>query len=104
MDRKVNLMIQSKKGETLTETLVALLIFALVSVFFVNSVNASHKITNASYAKDKEYQTLVTSAEIGSFAQNGKVSIGTTEIDVNFNTADTENTLRSYRIVNNGTE
>lgn len=73
---------RGKAGETLTETLVSMLIIGLASVLFITMVGASGRIFRGAEKKYKEIYGKITAAEVQqdvlTNSENiGKISIGT---------------------------
>lgn len=68
----INKKLHSKKGESLSETLVALLLSALALVMLAGAVSASFKVVNTSKTKLNEYyansQALVSMSSAGTAA------------------------------------
>ena len=65
--------LRETSGETLVETLVAILIVTLSSLLFLHMTMASVKISGEAKMMDSQYQTALSAAE----EQKTKVSAGT---------------------------
>lgn len=91
---------RTKSGETLVETLLAILIITLVSIAFftsaVTAANINKKVTDA----DKKLEEQLITAEKGEGTREGLVTVVTDEgnfdYDVNFSGANGD--LTSYRL------
>lgn len=68
--------LRSKAGESLIESLAAILIFTLASVGMFSMVTAAARINETAKATDREYQTQMTYAEQGETAgESGVVTM-----------------------------
>jgi ABC-type Na+ efflux pump permease subunit len=66
-----------KRGETLVETLFAILIMALMSVLFFTSAVSSQKINEKVSKADKKLQSEISVAEKGDGNRSGSVTVTT---------------------------
>ena len=74
--KKVLKKLRSKSGETLVESIAAILIFTLASILFFSMVNASANINTETKKADREYYAQQVTAEAGTGAtQSGTVSV-----------------------------
>ena len=67
--------LRAKRGETLVETLVAILIVTLTSLFFLTAVTATVKINRAANTADDSLRTAQEAVETQQNAQDGKVTV-----------------------------
>lgn len=63
MMKSLKKKLKSKAGESLTETLVAILIFTLSSVIFFNMVQTSNRINGTARDKEQKVQEQMVAAE-----------------------------------------
>ena len=76
MMKSLKKKLKSKAGESLTETLVAILIFTLSSVIFFNMVQTSNRINGTAKAKEQEIQEqMVVAEKAEGTPEDGKVNI-----------------------------
>ena len=69
--KKVIKKLRSKSGETLIESIAAILIFTLASILFFSMVNAAANINITTKEADRAYYTQQVLAEAGTGAASG---------------------------------
>ena len=100
--KKIARKLRSRRGETLTEMLVSIVILGLSIAMVATMIITSTKITERSTAKDREYQDQLSAAE----AQNGEATSGSViikkdgepDISIDVNIYGDEGKLKSYKI------
>lgn len=90
--------LKSCKGETLIETLAAILVISLGSAAFAGMVSVSAEFNSAALTRDTAYYDALSEAEPApAGAETGTVKVGGDEVTVTF-TGDPETSrLVSYR-------
>lgn len=90
--------LRSRKGETLTETLVAVLLVGLASVVLASMISAASHMSAQALERDKDLYEEITAAEAQSGGQDGSVIIKIDGSDKNFTVTyyGGEDQLRSY--------
>lgn len=90
--------LRSQKGETLTETLVGVLLVALASVVLASMIGAASRMNNRAKVRDEALYAEITAAESRTGGETGSVTVkvdGTGEsVQVKYYGA--EGKLRSY--------
>lgn len=98
--------LKSKKGETLVETLAALLVVALGTATFAGMVNVSSQINGRAIDRDRSYYTDLTRAETVAEWRTGTVTVtdeGSGDDTVEVIVSQKENSgLVSYRVGEKG--
>ena len=83
---RIRKKLRSRRGETLAETLVALLIIGLASAALAAMIGAAVHMSTASIKRDNELRAAVTALETGTGTETTagtvKVSVGGAEQDV----------------------
>ncbi|MDO4271209.1 MAG: hypothetical protein Q4C72_09855 [Eubacteriales bacterium] len=89
--------LQTRKGETLVETLVAILVMALGSTAFLTMVLAANKLNGTAGIEDAAYFAQLSTAETGAdTATAGAVTVDGDTVAVLVSGGEGE--LRSYRV------
>lgn len=83
---KIRNKLRSRRGETLTETLVALLVVALASVILATMIGTATRINAAAIQRDETLCQAVTAMETGTeaVATDGTVTVNINGGSVNF--------------------
>lgn len=97
--KKVLKFIHSKCGETLVESVLAILIFTLASIIMLSMISAANNINQTAKDADREYFDQLVSAELASgTATQGEVTFAfsgeTVRVDVDI--YGTEDGLYAY--------
>lgn len=106
--KKIARKLRSRRGETLTEMLVSIVILGLSIAMMATMIITSTKITERSTAKDSEYRDQLSAAEAQDDSEStpgkGKVTItdkngvSTSSVTVNVNIYGGDGELKSYKI------
>ena len=90
--------LRSRKGETLTETLVAVLLVGLASVVLASMISAASRMGAQALERDTALYDEITVAEAQSSGQNGSVTVEIGGSSQNFNVTyfGEEDQLHSY--------
>lgn len=99
--------LRSRKGETLTETLVALLIVGLSSVVLASMIGAASRMGIQAAERDEELREEISAAETRTGSgQSGDVTVKIDGTDINFPVSyyGEEGKLHSYQYVKPGEE
>ena len=90
--------LRSQKGETLTETLVGVLLVALASVVLAAMIGAACRMNIRAKARDEALYTEITAAERRTGEETGSVTVKVdgTEESVQVKYYGAEGKLRSY--------
>ena len=89
--------LRGTSGETLVETLVAILIVTLSSLLFLQMTMASVKISGEAKEMDTEYQTALSAAEEQKTAlSTGTITVGEREYAVTYYGTGETGALASY--------
>ena len=90
--------LRSRKGETLTETLVAVLLVGLASVVLASMISAASHMSAQALERDTALYDEITVAEAQSSGQNGSVTVEIGGSSQNFNVTyfGEEDQLHSY--------
>ena len=90
--------LRSRKGETLTETLVAVLLVGLASVVLASMISAASRMGAQALERDTALYEEITVAEAQSSGQNGSVTVEIGGSSQNFNVTyfGEEDQLHSY--------
>ena len=94
--------LKSQKGETLIETLAALLVMALGTAVFAGMVNVSSRMNESAIERDRSYYAALTRAETVAGGEAASVTVTyedekTDTVSVTLSRAD-DSKLVSYRI------
>ncbi len=101
--KKIARKLRSRRGETLTEMLVSIVILGLSIAMMATMIITSTKITERSTAKDREYQDQLSAAEAQETSSaTGNVtiedSLGVKKVDIQVDIFGEEGELKSYKI------
>ena len=91
--------LRSQKGETLTETLVGVLLVALASVVLAAMIGAACRMNIKAKVRDEALYAEITAAESRTGGETGSVTVkvdGTEEKSVQVKYYGAEGKLRSY--------
>ena len=91
--------LRSRKGETLTETLVAVLLVGLASVVLASMISAASHMSAQALERDTALYDEITVAEAQSSSQNGSVTVelgGSSSQNFNVTYFGEEDQLHSY--------
>lgn len=92
--------LKSRKGETLIETLAAILVISLGSAAFAGMVSVSAEFNSAALTRDTAYYEALSEAEPapeGTEIKTGTVKVGGDEVTVTFTGDPEKSRLVSYR-------
>ena len=88
----------SRRGETIAEVLVAVLLIMLASAAFAAMVSSASKVNAKAEAQDEKLYAALTAAETKSNGTDGTVSVtGAGDFSVSYY-SDTDGTLYAYGI------
>lgn len=96
---------RASRGETLVETLAAILVVSLTSVFLLTSVMSARKVNDQAGESDQRFRLEMEAVERHENAQSGKIKIstprdGTSEYAVTVYGQD--DALRGYELLPEG--
>lgn len=101
--KKIARKLRSRRGETLTEMLVSIVILGLSIAMMATMIITSTKITERSTAKDSEYRDQLSAAEAQKTSSaKGNVTIedssGAKKVDIQVDIFGDDGELKSYKI------
>lgn len=81
--RQLRMRLRSRRGETLVESMVSILIFTFSSILFLSMVSSAAKINRTAQEADAQYQAQQRVTEEGPDAPGAAVTDGTATITYN---------------------